>query len=189
MVSGNDSAQDDGGGGGAGSCDGAFLTVSAAFLRDTYLPRIERALAVLPPSDLWWRAHDGALATGNLLLHLNGNVTQWICSALGGDTDRRERPLEFAATEGHSVPSLLAALTSTVQRAAQVIEQLPSAGLQRPLVIQGFQTTPFWAIYHVVEHFAWHTGQIVQLAKQRAGAAHGIAFYNDAALAKARNTP
>lgn len=169
------------------SVEAAFLTASAAFLRDTYLPRIERALGVLPPDDLWWRPNPGTLSAGNILLHLTGNVRQWIVSALGGEPDVRERATEFAATEGADAASLLAALADTVQRAAAVIEALPHDTLLRPLTIQGFATTPHWAVYHVVEHFSWHTGQLVAIAKQRAGAGHGVAFYDDAKLSKARN--
>ncbi|RKY17779.1 MAG: hypothetical protein DRQ55_14975 [Planctomycetota bacterium] len=174
-----------------------FLTDSAAFLRDTYLPRIERGLAVLPDGELWWRPHDGALAAGNILLHLEGNVRQWILSALGGEQDQRERDAEFAARGGSSAgtdvaasderAARMAALRDTVERAAAVIESLPHEQLLRPLKIQDYDTSPYWAVYHVVEHFSWHTGQLVAIAKQRAGSRHGVSFYDDAALSQARN--
>jgi uncharacterized damage-inducible protein DinB len=167
----------------------AFLRDSAAFLRDTYLPRIERGLEVLPADDLWWRPHEGALSAGNILLHLTGNVRQWILSGMGGEPDQRERDSEFAATEGGSAEELAEDLARTVRQAAEVIEALPGEGLLEPLTIQGFQTTPSWAVYHVVEHFGWHTGQLVMIAKQRAGTAHGVSFYDDAALSQARNEP
>jgi hypothetical protein len=38
-----------------------------------------------------------------------------------------------------------------------------------PRRIQGLDTTVFGAIYHVVEHFSTHTGQIVMLTKLRTG--------------------
>ena len=62
-----------------------FIRNSSRYLRDTYLPRLSRALETLPAGDLWWRPHDGALSFGNILLHLEGNVRQWLLSGMGGE--------------------------------------------------------------------------------------------------------
>ena len=165
----------------------SFLKDSAAFLRETYLPRLQRATLILPPEDTWWRAHADALSAGTILSHLNGNVRQWIVCGLGGEVDARDRAAEFDAQTGPPATELLDTLQDTVIRAAEVLEQLDPQRLEDDIALQGFETNVFWAIYHVVEHFSWHTGQYVMLAKQRAGADHGLAYYDDAALAKARN--
>ncbi len=156
----------------------AFLHESARQLRDVYLPRIARALEILPPGDLWWRPREDMTGIGNLLLHLEGNVRQWILGGLGGARIARRRAAEFAAREGAPFD----ALRATTIDAARVIETLDVARLPGPLSIQGFDTTGLAAIYHVVEHFSWHTGQIVWIAKLRAGAGHGLAFYDDGKL-------
>ena len=70
-----DSGRMNGTGNGIGQ---AFLRESARTLRDVHLPRIELALAELSPSALWWRPHERATSVANLLLHLEGNVRQWI---------------------------------------------------------------------------------------------------------------
>jgi uncharacterized damage-inducible protein DinB len=70
-----------------------------------------------------------------------------------------------------------------------VLRALPDPEWARPVTIQGFETTVLAAVLHVVEHFSWHTGQVVWIAKARSGAGHGLAFYDDAALARARNAP
>lgn len=71
--------------------------------------------------------------------------------------------------------------------AAALIAALSDDVLRAPVTIQGFETTGLGAVLHVVEHFSWHTGQVVWIAKARAGAAHGLALYDDAAINAARN--
>jgi uncharacterized damage-inducible protein DinB len=169
--------------------DAAFLRHSIGFLRDEYLPRIERVLASLPADDLWWRANDDALSAGTILAHLAGNVRQWIVSGLGGEADQRDRAAEFAATTGPEADALFAQLSETVGSACRVIEGLAGKDLGVSVVIQGFETTPIYAVYHVVEHFSWHTGQLLSIVKQRAGPGHGISFYDDATINAAHNEP
>ena len=55
------------------------------------------------------------------------------------------------------------------------------------LPLSSFELAEVPAVYHVVEHFSWHTGQITWIAKLRKGAQHGIAFYEDDSLNAARN--
>lgn len=167
--------------------DKLFVHRSVGLLRDTYVPRIEAALGILPLEDLWWRPHEGVFAFGNVLLHLEGNVRQWILSGLGGETDHRERSSEFAAGAGPSGGELLEELREAVAAACTVVEGMDEETLLREREIQGFKTTGLGAVYHVVEHFSWHTAQAVWIAKQRAGANHGLAFYDEASINKARN--
>jgi hypothetical protein len=160
-----------------------------ALLRETYVPRLARALAVLPPGDLWWRPHDGVIAFGTILLHLEGNVRQWICSGLGDVPDHRARAAEFAPgmADERDGATLLARLSTTVDQACTVIAELDGDALARPRRIQGFDVTGLHAVAHVDEHFSWHTGQAVWIAKARAGPAHGIAFYDEARVNAGRN--
>lgn len=160
----------------------AFIEESILYLRDTYLPRMRAAVEALDPKDTWWRPRDNVLSLGNILLHLEGNVRQWILSGLGGRADHRDRASEFAAREGADAAALLGPLEETVLAACDVIAGIEE--LDQPCTIQGFETTPFRAIYHVVEHFSWHTGQAVWIAKARGGK---IAFYDDARINELRN--
>lgn len=165
-----------------------FLEASIRHLRDEYLQRLEQALAVLPESDLWWRPHTGVTSIGTLLRHLEGNVRQWILSGLAGEPDHRDRTAEFDGAVQPDKDLLWPALRDTVHAAAAWMATPEAAqSLDAPADIQGFATTGRAAIYHVVEHFAWHTGQITWIAKARGGPHHGVAFYDDAALAEARN--
>ena len=164
-----------------------FLRASVSYLRDTYLPRIVRAVEGLPDEDLWWSPHERTNSVGHLLLHLAGNVQQWIVSGLGGAPDHRERALEFAPEEHPPSDVLLANLTRVVEDACAVIAAVPPAELADRREVQRTETTVLEAIYHVIEHFSWHTGQITSIAKQRAGRHHDIRFYDDSALDAARN--
>jgi uncharacterized damage-inducible protein DinB len=159
-----------------------FAAECTRYLSETYLPRIERAARTLPASDLWWRPHDGCTSVGNLLLHLEGNVRQWIVSGLGGMPDRRERAAEFSARSGADLDTLLARLRATVSEACVVIAGLPAGGWATRVSIQGFETTVLGAVLHVVEHFSWHTGQVAWIAKLRAGAGRPLGFYDDQVL-------
>ncbi len=170
-----------------------IVTTAADRLLRTYMGRLECAVAELPDADLWWRPHERCTSVGNLLLHLNGNLRQWLLSGLGGAPDDRDRASEFAAhgaTQGAAQKqALLAALRATVEAASAVVAAMDDAALVQAYEIQGFATTGYKAMQHTIEHFGWHTGQAVWIAKLRAGPAHGIQFYDEAAVNAARNTP
>ncbi len=134
-------------------------------LGQVYLPRIEICLQALSPRQIWWRPNDACNSVGNLVLHLSGNVRQWIISGLAGDRDHRQRDLEFR--ERGLVPRkrLVSRLRSTVKEACRVIEGLSAGDLARLYTIQKFRVTGFEAVFHVAEHFSHHAGQIILMTK------------------------
>lgn len=136
---------------------------------EKYTPRIVRCLQLLSEKEIWWRPNDASNAAGNIVLHLCGNVRQWIISALGGAPDFRERDKEFS--ERGPVPRqvLISQLGSTVKQACWTIDSLPSKTLSQEFEIQGFRVSGLVAIAHVYEHFAYHTGQIIYLTKLKRG--------------------
>lgn len=152
-----------------------FLDRSRRYLQDDYLPRLRVCLRTLSPEDLWWRPHEGANSAGNLVLHLAGNVRQWIVSGLGGAPDVRQRPVEFAARTGPAGAEALARLEATVAEAAAVLRDFPPGRLGERRMIQGHDVTALDVVYHVVEHFGMHTGQVVYLTKLRTG--RDLGFY------------
>jgi uncharacterized damage-inducible protein DinB len=160
----------------------AFVRLAAELLAGTYLPRIARAVDELPARDLWWRPHARTTSVGNLLLHLEGNLRQWILDGLAGAPDRRDRDAEFAAREGEPARVLLARLSATVRHAAALFGELDEAALRGRVTVQGFRVTRLEAVLHVVEHMSWHAGQIAWIAKARAGERHRLAYYRDAGL-------
>lgn len=153
-----------------------FIERSRIQLSAEYLPKIKVCVGRLSPEDVWWRPNPASNSAGHLLLHLTGNLRQWIVSGLGGASDDRDRAREFAS-EGDSAPgALLAGLAATVAEADVVLARVASGPRPRTtLIIQGRQVTGMEAVYHAVEHFAMHTGQIIYITKLRTGA--GLGFY------------
>jgi uncharacterized damage-inducible protein DinB len=155
-----------------------FLTEARYFLGTEYRTQIRLAVEALPADALWWRANDQSNSVGNLLLHLNGNVRQWILGGVGGQDNDRHRAAEFAARTGPPAATLLADLNHTLDEVDSVLAGLTAADLIAPRTIQGRETTVLSAIFHVVEHFSTHLGQIILITKVRAPGA--INFYEDA---------
>jgi uncharacterized damage-inducible protein DinB len=154
-----------------------FLERSRYYLGIEYPAKIRAALTALPADRLWWRPQPSANSAGNLVLHLAGNVRQWMVSGIGGAPDVRQRDAEFAASGGWDHERLLAHLDGACRDAVQVIDTLGEATLAEPRTIQGRDTTVFAALYHVVEHFAGHTGQLILIAKWCVPEA--VRFYDD----------
>jgi uncharacterized damage-inducible protein DinB len=146
-----------------------FLAKSRSLLVSEYLPKIERCLEHLTDEDVWWRPNDASNSIGNLLLHLRGNVTQWIIGDVGGQARERRRQQEFDERTHVPAKELLANLRAVVEEAAEVIRGLDDHALIGRRQIQDYDVTVLEAIYHVVEHFSMHTGQIILLTKARTG--------------------
>lgn len=152
-----------------------FLRRSAQYLVGDYLPRIAAAVAAMPDDGLWWRPNDASNSIGNLCLHLAGNLEQWVVHGVPQAPNARRREQEFSARGGHEAVDLLERLGTVVWAAHEVITSLDAALLCQRRSIQGQEVTVLEAIYHAVEHFGMHTGQIVQLAKAHTG--RDFAFY------------
>jgi Protein of unknown function (DUF1572) len=151
-----------------------FLAAAADKLAEN-LDRIETCVPKLPAGVLWARGSENENAVGNLLLHLEGNVRQWIVSGIGGAPDKRDRPAEFSARSGATATVLVANLRAAVNDALNVIRTLPHARLGEAVTIQGDDTTVLAAIFHIVEHFSGHTYQIILLTKRATG--EDLGFY------------
>jgi uncharacterized damage-inducible protein DinB len=159
------------------SIAGSFLSRSRYYLVREYPTKIRAAVEAMPADRVWWRPVENANSVGNLLLHLAGNVRQWIISGVGGQPDVRKRNMEFAARGGATAASMLDGLDATIREADHVLAALLPSELLERRSIQGRGTTVMEAVYHVVEHFAGHTGQIIWIAKMHAPEA--VRFYDD----------
>jgi uncharacterized damage-inducible protein DinB len=149
-----------------------FLRVSCEQLTQLNA-RIEACVTRLTPEQIWTRGADSNNAIGNLVLHLAGNVRQWILCGVGGAEDRRDRDSEFQARSGEDV---LARLRPTVEEAVALIAALPHSRLsERRSIQKHYEVTVLEAIYHVVEHFSMHTGQIMFATKLLTG--EDLGFY------------
>ena len=151
-----------------------FLQFSIDKLRQLQ-GRIDACLKRLREDQVWLRGSRNENAVGNLCLHLAGNVRQWILHGVGAQADTRVRDLEFAAEGGKTKAELQALLSETVAQAAGLLGGLRADDLLRRTQVQKYDLTVLEAIYHVVEHFAQHTGQIVFATKAFTG--EDLGFY------------
>ena len=142
-----------------------FIDESRRYLSEEYLPKIRRCLVGLSDEDIWWRPNEKSNSIGNLILHLAGNARQWIVAGVGGADDVRKRQEEFDCEGGLEAKHLLGELEEALREVDDVLARLPSSRLGEELEIQGLPTTGLGAIFHVVEHFSYHTGQIIYVTK------------------------
>ena len=157
----------------AGKADALCAAIVAEYRRrmmDEYLPRITRCVSLLTPDELWKKSGPHNNSVANLLLHLEGNVRQWMLCGLGGAEDDRDRDGEFDATvdsERRSGAELVEALRATVAESVRVAEWLTPTDLLQEKRFQGeFEETGVGAVLHVMEHFSGHAGQIYAYTKQ-----------------------
>jgi uncharacterized damage-inducible protein DinB len=142
-----------------------FLASSQDTLAKQNLPLIVKCLHQLSEEEIWWRPNSASNSAGNLVLHLCGNVRQWIIAGLGGMEFRRERDREFAEQGPIPRQVLITQLRRTVRDACRVLAKLSDDSLSQKLNIQGYHVTGLDAAFHVAEHFGYHTGQIIYITK------------------------
>lgn len=143
----------------------AFIAKARQLLNEDYLPKIERCLEQLSDEEVWRRANEESNSIGNLLLHLAGNVRQWIVCGIGGAADARVRQQEFDERSLIPKTELLAKLKATLAEVDATLAGFETSRILEQRRIQGFDVSVLDAIFHVVEHFSMHTGQIILLTK------------------------
>ena len=152
----------------------AFLAESRRVLLEDHFPRIERCIELLSEDEIWSRPSAESNSVGNLLLHLAGNLRQYVVSGVGGDPDTRDRQAEFSEQGPLPPGEAMERLRSAVLDAAAVLEGADPAALLERRTVQGQDVTGLYAIYHAVEHFSMHTGQIIFATKMKKG---DLGFY------------
>lgn len=145
-------------------------------------PKIIKCLDELSEDQIWRRPNEASNSIGNMILHLCGNIRQYIISALGDQPDIRERDKEFSAKGGHNKEELQNKLTSTVEEAINTIKNIDENRLLKIHSVQGFNYPGIGIIIHVTEHYSHHTGQIIFWTKQLT--AKDLGFYANIDLNK-----
>ena len=146
------------------AADAEFIEFSAGKMQQL-CGRIEDCLGRLTYDQVWMRNSGNENAVGNLVLHLCGNVTQWIGSGVGGLPDHRHRDEEFAARNGLNPAELAKKLHAVIEDAISIIREQTAERLAEIILPQGYNVSVLEAIYHVVEHFSQHAGQIMFATK------------------------
>ena len=133
------------------------------------LAKIEHCVAQLSDDQLWWRPRPEMNSIANLMLHLSGNVRQWIIAGVGGAKDARNRPGEFADRSNRSREQVLGILKSTVDDALAVLARQTADDLVSPRRIQGFDSNVSDAIFSSISHFRGHVQEIIHMTRAARG--------------------
>jgi len=154
-----------------------FLDYSRHKLIEQDWPRLRSCVEPLTGEQVWWRPNEASNSIGNLILHLNGNVRQWLVASFNRQEDHRNRSAEFNQAGSISASALLDQLGATIEAASQVLARLTPAELLAQYEIQGYTVSGLYAVYQVVEHFAMHYGQILYITKNLTG--KDLGFYGE----------
>jgi len=140
------------------------LELAALYRRD--LARLVRQLDALDDARLWQVLPGVTNSAGNLLLHLNGNLREFVGRQIGGVPYVRDRPREFSAT---NVPR--AALTELASLIPGVIERVDEARWNDlfPENVLGEPLTNRQFVVHLYGHLNYHLGQIDYLRRVLTG--------------------
>ena len=152
-----------------------MIALSRRYFRE-YLTKIRLSVSVLDDRVIWARPNESSNSIGNLMLHLAGNVRQWIVSGIGGEPDVRNRQAEFDQRDPIPATELIDKLETAISDVDRVLASLKPEDMFTRRTIQANDVTVLEAVYHVVEHFSMHTGQIILLAK--ADQADRVRFYD-----------
>ncbi|PYS27641.1 MAG: hypothetical protein DMG11_15695 [Acidobacteria bacterium] len=155
----------------------AFLEFSRKKLLEHYWPRLSNCVKLLSDEQVWWRPNEASNSIGNLILHLNGNVRQWLVSSFKRSDDTRDRPAEFRERQLIPASALLETLGTTLNEASDVLASLSESDLLTTFEIQGYTVSGLEAVYQVVEHFGLHYGQISYITKLLRG--EDLGFYRE----------
>lgn len=138
-------------------------------LLDAAMVKFRHCVYQLSYDQLWWRPASGLNSIANLMLHVCGNMTQWIICGVGGSEDTRDRQAEFDAVDGRTRDELWSMLEQCVNDVRNVIHAAKPENLLTIRDVQGFDVTGLGAIVHSVTHFVGHTHQVIQLTRLQLG--------------------
>lgn len=138
--------------------------------------KITHCLDQLTDEQVWWRPSASMNSIANLILHVCGNVGQWITSGIGGVEGKRDRPKEFSEQGPIEKDELLRRLDVAVAEAKAALTKASPVDLLEHRRIQGFHVTGMQAIFESVAHFRGHTQEIVHMTRIQLGEDYKFAF-------------
>jgi hypothetical protein len=137
------------------------------------LTRLSQEIEAFPNDESLWMTAPGITnPAGNLVLHLVGNLREYVGRQLGGVPYRRDRPLEFS-TRGVAKEELLARIGELLRTIPAVIERLSPEALERETteLVLDVPMSSQAVLVHLLAHLSWHLGQIDSLRRVVTG--HG----------------
>jgi hypothetical protein len=139
--------------------------IAALYRRD--LTRLEQQVDAFPDDEALWRTLPGVTnSAGNLAMHLEGNLREYLGRRLAGVDYVRNRPQEFVKA-GLSRRELCLRIRALAQTIPAVLETLPPEHFAKPYPeeVFGKPITTGQFLIHLHGHFNWHLGQIDYLRR------------------------
>ena len=153
----------------------AYIGLARKHLADK-MERIRHCVGQLDDEQVWWRPHESMNSVGNILLHLCGNLRQWLVSGVGSVPDTRDRPAEFAERGPIPKEELICRLGAMVAEADAAMDALDGSRLLESRRIQGFDETVLSAIWGSLEHLSGHTQEIIYVTRLQLGDRYRFAW-------------
>jgi len=143
----------------------AFIAEIKRRLFEENIPRLKKCLAKLSDDQIWFRPNNASNSLGNLVLHLQGNVRQWVVSGLGKNPDVRERQQEFDERGPVPTTKMLADMDQLMREVDQILNKITHEDLLEVRNVQGYQESGLSILVHITEHFSYHVGQMTYIVK------------------------
>jgi uncharacterized damage-inducible protein DinB len=140
------------------------------------MAKMEHCLTQLSDEQLWWRPREEMNSIANLLLHLAGNLRQWLLAGVGGKPDVRNRPAEFTDRSRRSKQQVANILRETLAEVDALLERLTPQQLLEKRRIQGYDETVLGALLHTVTHFQGHVQEIIHMTRAQLGDTYRVEF-------------
>jgi hypothetical protein len=147
------------------------LARNLALLYRRDLSRLIQQIDAFPDDETLWHRLPGITnSAGNLALHLEGNLREYIGRQIGGMPYHRLRELEFSTKElpreelrarvvelKDAIPPIVGSLSPEQMQA-----EYPEVVLEKPLSTEAF-------LVHLYGHLNWHLGQVDYLRRALSG--------------------
>jgi uncharacterized damage-inducible protein DinB len=134
-------------------------------LIESGIHRIILCLEKLSEEQIHFRPNTNSNSINNQVLHLDGNVRQWLIATFTNRTDGRERDTEFDPQNQKSSIELIEILRRLEADVRSIFPLIQEANLEEKKEVQCYFETQFSIVVHVIEHFSYHHGQITYITK------------------------
>jgi uncharacterized damage-inducible protein DinB len=139
------------------------------------LHKITYCLSLLSEEQVWQQSNPVTNSIGNLIVHLCGNISQYILATLGGQVYQRNRDAEFQQQQNMPKATLLQQLNNVLLEAEKITQSCITDKWLQLYAVQIYHMSGVAILIHVTEHLSYHTGQIAFITKQITGT--DLGFY------------
>lgn len=143
----------------------AFIDEIKRRLFTENVTRLKKCVGELTEAQIWYRPNNASNSVGNLVLHLHGNVRQWVVAGLGKNKDIRERQKEFDEKGPIPLEKMLGDIDKLMEEVNQILNNISTTDLLEVRNVQGYDESGLSILVHITEHFSYHVGQMTYIVK------------------------